>query len=439
MAACCAGGLHLDTPWRIPDDPTPRRQCCDVSDIRRVQQQSEFQSRMKRQEDRAGNGPMHWLSGGGVMGELIRAQDWTSRSLGDIQKWPLSLRTALGICLAFPAPACIAWGRDHAQLYNDAYSQLAMIDHSTALGVDFAHSWSQAWPAMHGCFERACQGEAARLEQQLVSFDRDEGHEEVKVTFSFAPICDESGGTGGVMVTLLEPSSAKLREELARTQADLVQYGNVISHDFRAPLRTLEQIATMIVTSHGEQLPAGAMSLLNHVCSGAAKLSQRAEIMTRMDVLAHHPLHRQHVDVAALTNKVIEEQRKAAADRQVEVVVGELPAAEADFELLRLVLSNLLSNAFKFTRNVEHARIEVSGRRQGHHIVYAIKDNGAGFDPRYARRLFGFFQRMHAESEFEGLGMGLALTKRLIERHGGAIWLEAEKDRGAEVRFTLPA
>lgn len=394
---------------------------------------------MKRQEDRAGNGPMHWLSGGGVMGELIRAGDWTGSALGEIQKWPFSLRTALGICLAFPAPACIAWGRSHAQLYNDAYSQLAVIDHSTALGVDFAHSWSQAWSTMNHCFERAGRGEAARLEEQLVSFEREEGREDATVTFSFVPILDESGGTGGVMITLLEPSSTRLREELARTQADLAQYGNVISHDFRAPLRTLEQIATMVVTNHGDELPAGAMSLLNHVSSGAAKLSQRAEVMTRMDVLARHPLHRQQVDVAALTKKVIEEQRRVAGNRQIDVIVGELPAAEADFELLRLVLSNLFSNAFKFTRNVAHARIEVSGRRQGHHIVYAIKDNGAGFDPRYARRLFGFFQRMHTEAEFEGLGMGLALARRLIERHGGTMWLEAEKDRGAEVRFTLPA
>jgi signal transduction histidine kinase len=394
---------------------------------------------MKRQEDRAGNGPMHWFSGGGVMGELISSKDWSGSALGDIAKWPSSLRTALGICLAFPAPACIAWGQDRAQLYNDAYSQLAVIDHSTALGVDFAHVWSQAWPAMLGCFERAYKGEAARLEQHLVCFDREEGREEAQVTISFVPIHEDSGGIGGVMITLLEPSSARLREELARTRADLVQYGNVISHDFRAPLRTLEQITAMLMTSHGEQLPDAAMSLLTHVSTGAAKLSQRAEIMTRMDVLARHPLQRQHVDVAALTNRVIDEQRRAAGDRQIEVVVGELPGVEADFELLRVVLSSLLSNAFKFTRNIEHARIEVSGRRQGHHIVYAIKDNGVGFDPRYARRLFGFFQRMHGESEFEGLGMGLAIAKRLLERQGGTIWLEAHKDRGAEARFTLPA
>lgn len=394
---------------------------------------------MKRQEDRAGKDPMHWLSGGGVMGEWIETKNWTGSTLGEIEKWPLSLRTALGICLALPVPACIAWGTERAQIYNDAFSRLTVIDRSAALGVDFAHTWSQTWPLMHGSFERARQGQAATLEDQQVSFQRDAGREDVRVTFSFAPVLDEAGASGGVMITLLEPSSARLREEIAKAHADLAQYANVISHDFRAPLRTLEQIATMVVTNHADEVPASAVSLLKHVSAGATKLSQRAEVLTRMDVLARHPLHRQPVDVAALTHKIIEEQRKAAGNRRIDVVVGELPVAEADFELLRLVLSNLLSNAFKFTRNVPNARIEVSGQRQGSRLVYAIKDNGVGFEPKYARRLFGFFQRMHGETEYEGLGMGLALARRLIERHGGTIWLDAGKDRGVEARFTLPA
>jgi len=98
-----------------------------------------------------------------------------------------------------------------------------------------------------------------------------------------------------------------------------------------------------------------------------------------------------------------------------------------------------VANAFKFTRHAAQPRIEVSGKRQGHHIVYCIKDNGVGFDLKYSRRLFGLFQRMHTEDEFEGLGTGLAMAKRLVERHGGTIWAEAEKGRGAEFRFTLPA
>lgn len=390
---------------------------------------------MKRQEDRADARPM--LSGS-VMGAAIDAQDWTGHALGAIEKWPLSLRTALGICLGFPAPSCIAWGEQRSQVYNDAYSQVSLI-RAEALGVDFARSWSQSWPAMHACFERAARGEPARLENQPVSFDRDGGSEPTVTTFSFVPVPDGSGGIGGVLITLLEAGPAELREELRRSKVALEQHAHVISHDFRAPLRMLEQMAKILVTDHAEQLPARAAGLLNHIGSGAAKLAVRAEVLTRFDTLDQHPLHRQQVDFAAMTGKIIAELRAATPDRQIEVVIEALPEAQADFELLRLVWHNLLANAFKFTRHAAQPRIEVSGKRQGRHIVYSIKDNGVGFDPKYARRLFGYFQRMHTEEEFEGLGMGLAMAKRLIERHGGTIWVEAEKGRGAEFRFTLPA
>ncbi|MFC4311279.1 ATP-binding protein [Steroidobacter flavus] len=391
---------------------------------------------MKRQEDRAGASPS---LPGGAMGEAIKAKDWTGHALGTIEKWPLSLRTALGICLGFPAPSCIVWGERRSQLYNDAYSQVSGIGHAENLGVDFAHTWVHAWSAMHACFERAVRGESVRLENQQVTFERDGGSEAVAVTFSFVPVADDSGGIGGVLVTLLEPSSAELREDLRRSKAALEQHGHVISHDFRAPLRMLEQMSKILVTDHAEHLPPRAASLLNHVASGAAKLASRAEVLTRFDMLNEQPLHRQQVDVAAIAGKIVAELRAATPDRQIEVVVEELPEAHADFESLRLVWHNLLANAFKFTRHVAQPRIAVSGKRQGHHIVYSIKDNGVGFDPKYARRLFGLFQRMHTEDEFEGLGMGLATAKRLVERHGGTIWAEAEKGQGAEFRFTLPA
>lgn len=382
--------------------------------------------------------PVHGeLGGGGVMGERIRAKDWSSSPLGPLARWPSSLRTALSLSLHFPAPSCVSWGQQHVQLYNDAYSQLSPIQHANALGEDFARSWSQAWPAMQACFERAHRGEAVQLEDQQVMFEP--SREERAMTFSFVPIWEESGSIGGVMITLLEPQAVELREELARTKADLDQYGRMISHDFRAPVRTLEQMAKIVATDCAEQLPPRSLNLLNHVVSGAAKLALRADVLSRVESLSHHPMHRQKVDVTSLAHKTVDELRAAEPGRQIEIVIGELPEAQADFDLLRVVLNSLLSNAFKFTRNVERARIEVSGWREPDRLIYSIKDNGAGFDPKYAGRLFGFFQRMHAEEEFEGLGMGLALARRLIERHGGTIWADAQKDRGAEFRFTLPA
>jgi signal transduction histidine kinase len=380
---------------------------------------------------------LHGGGGGGAMGERIRAKDWSSSPLGPLEHWPSSLRTALSLCLDFPAPVCITWGRQRTQIYNDAYSRLSTIQRSNALGEDFASSWSQAWPAMQACFERAHRGEAVQLEDQQVIFEP--SREEQAMTFAFVPIREESGSVGGLMVTLLEPRAEKLRQELARTKADLDQYGRIISHDFRAPVRTLEQMAKIVVTECAEQLPPRSLNLLNHVVSGAAKLALRADVLSRVESLSHHPLQRQKVDVASLTSRTIEELHNAESNRQIEVVIGDLPEVEADFDLLRLVLNSLLSNAFKFTRNVERARIEVNGWREPDRVTYSIKDNGAGFDLKYASRLFGFFQRMHGEEEFEGLGMGLALARRLIERHGGTIWAEAEKDRGAEFRFTLPA
>ncbi|MET0535580.1 MAG: ATP-binding protein, partial [Steroidobacter sp.] len=291
----------------------------------------------------------------------------------------------------------------------------------------FAQRWLPAWPAMNGCLERVYRGVAARLDDQQAS-----------ATFSFVPVRDELGAIGGAIVTLLEPTATSLRDELARTKADLEQYGRMIAHDFRSPMRTIEQMAKIVLDDNAEQLPPRAASLLNHVVSGASKLAMRADLVSRIESLSRHSLSRQTVDVTALARKTFDEVRVAEPDREVEFIIGDLPAADADFDLLRLILNSLLSNALKFTRKVEHARIEVNGWREGDQLIYSIKDNGAGFDPKYAGRLFGFFQRMHSEEEFEGLGMGLAMARRLIERHGGTIRAEAQKNHGAEFRFTLP-
>jgi len=134
----------------------------------------------------------------------------------------------------------------------------------------------------------------------------------------------------------------------------------------------------------------------------------------------------------------VQELVQANADRKVEVTVAPLPPAMGDRGLLRQVLTNLIGNAFKFTRQRPDARVEIGSRDEGGERVYYVRDNGAGFDIRYANKLFGVFQRLHPAAEFEGTGVGLALVQRIIRRHGGRVWGEARVNEGATFHFTLP-
>jgi light-regulated signal transduction histidine kinase (bacteriophytochrome) len=143
------------------------------------------------------------------------------------------------------------------------------------------------------------------------------------------------------------------------------------------------------------------------------------------------------VNVAALVDEVLGEIREQEGHREVEVRVERLPECQADVALLRQVFVNLLSNAFKFTRKKEHAIVEVACQKENGVNIYFVRDNGSGFDMRYAGRLFGVFQRMHSNEEFSGTGVGLSIAYRIIQRHGGRIWAEAEVGKGATFCFTM--
>jgi len=162
------------------------------------------------------------------------------------------------------------------------------------------------------------------------------------------------------------------------------------------------------------------------------------------DLLAFSRVSRQslqplEIDLAALAGEIFREQAAQVPGRKIQLQVVAVPRAMADPALLRQVLVNLIGNAIKYTRARKLARIEIGGSVRGSENVYYVKDNGAGFDPSYMDKLFGVFQRLHSEAEFEGTGVGLALVKRIINRHGGRVWAEGQVDQGATFFFTLPS
>ncbi|MHB8816758.1 MAG: sensor histidine kinase, partial [Steroidobacteraceae bacterium] len=188
----------------------------------------------------------------------------------------------------------------------------------------------------------------------------------------------------------------------------------------------------------GTHVPPEARQHIEAVLSQASRMSELIEDLLRLARLGRKPLRKQAVDMRGLVQEVVGELRAAEAARDLDIRIGELPDVQADPSLLRQVWVNLVANALKFTRRRERALIEIGGTERAEHKVYSIRDNGAGFDPRRAERLFGIFQRLHAARDFEGTGVGLSLARRIIERHGGSIWAESEPDRGAAFHFTLP-
>jgi light-regulated signal transduction histidine kinase (bacteriophytochrome) len=169
-------------------------------------------------------------------------------------------------------------------------------------------------------------------------------------------------------------------------------------------------------------------------------MGQLVDDLLALSRLGRQPLNTQRTEPAAIVQRCFDELQKEQAGRNIEIMVGDLPDCSADPALLKQVWLNLLSNAVKYTSRRAAARIEVGGEPEDFsgHCRYFVKDNGVGFDMRYSHKLFGVFQRLHLAEEYEGTGVGLAIVQRIVQRHGGRVWAEAQPDQGATFHFTLP-
>ncbi|HEX5208667.1 MAG TPA: response regulator [Steroidobacteraceae bacterium] len=235
----------------------------------------------------------------------------------------------------------------------------------------------------------------------------------------------------------VELETANRELEVANRELEAFSYS--VSHDLRAPVRTIDGLLNVIQEDFGADVPAEARQHIEAASAQATRMGELIEDLLRLSRLGREPLQKRSVDMGALVREVTDELRAAEAARDLEIRIGSLPDTQADLSLLRQVWVNLIANALKFTRRREQALITIDGAEgpEGGRL-YSIRDNGAGFDPQRAERLFGIFQRLHGAKEFEGTGVGLSIVRRIIERHGGRIWAEGEPGRGAAFHFTLP-
>ncbi len=225
--------------------------------------------------------------------------------------------------------------------------------------------------------------------------------------------------------------------ELEAANKDLEAFSYSISHDLRAPLRAVDGFATILSRKYSAQMPEDARRLLNQVTTSAQRMGQLIDDLLRFSRLGRESLSKRPTNISGIVQSVLEELRKDHSGRKIDVRVESLPDCNGDSALLRQAFVNLLSNAFKYTRQRENAVIEVGCRRETGENVYFVRDNGAGFDMQYAEKLFGVFQRFHRAEEFEGTGVGLSIVQRIIQRHDGRVWAESTVGKGAAFYFTL--
>jgi len=237
----------------------------------------------------------------------------------------------------------------------------------------------------------------------------------------------------------LEAQVAQRTKALEGTNAELESFSYSVSHDLRAPLRAIHGFARILLEDHTAKLDPEAQRLLGVIDQNTRRMGQLIDDLLAFSRLGRKGIASARVDMTELAHLVADELRPGEGDRNgLELRIDALVPAHGDRALLRQVLSNLLQNALKFTRGRPNARIEVGSRPDGNETVYYVKDNGAGFDARYVDKLFGVFQRLHSAEEFDGTGVGLAIVKRIVQRHGGRVWAEGELNEGATFYFSLP-
>ena len=242
-------------------------------------------------------------------------------------------------------------------------------------------------------------------------------------------------------VRIIQELEDRVRDRTAQLEMvnkELEAFSYSVSHDLRAPLRAIDGFSKMIIEDYQAVLDAEGLRLFNVIRTNIQKMSQLITDLLEFSRTSRAELKLSPVSISALYREVINDVKRTEPNRRFRFTLKTLPDTAGDIALLKLVVQNLLGNAVKFTRPKKIASITIGSRSEPERIIYYVRDNGVGFDMRYADKLFGVFQRLHRDDEFEGTGLGLALVQRIIHKHGGEVWAESRLNKGTTLFFSLP-
>jgi signal transduction histidine kinase len=371
----------------------------------------------------------------------------------------------------------IAADRRNKFLWNPAAERILGQPHLAAIGKAVSHAFAGTTGDMpeerrgtpeYGVFlpdkvtplpagdlplARAIRGQHAHVE---MFFQRKRGEAGAWIEAAASPLRDGHGEIcGGVVAfrditqrvladqevralnTELERRVMERTAELETANLELESFTYSVSHDLRAPLRHMSGFSKLLVEEFAAKLEPQAQHYLQRIEQGTRRMGQLVDELLNLARVGRRTLSLQTSGLNKIVEEVLEELEPEIEGRQVEWHIGSLPSAACDPVLIKQVFQNLISNALKYSRPRSPAVIEVGTAQRGGNEVIFVRDNGVGFNMKYADKLFGVFQRLHREEDFEGTGVGLATVKRIVRKHGGKVWADGELDRGATFYFTM--
>jgi PAS domain S-box-containing protein len=374
------------------------------------------------------------------------------------------------ILLGYPIPQFVIDGNHRVVYWNRALELCSGIAAGDVVGTD--RHWSAFYPSERPCLADLlvddAEGEFAAWYGEKVSrftlmpdcyectdYFPNLAGEGRWLHFVTVKMKDVNGTTIGAIETLNDITDRKVAEQQlqeayneldervkARTRdleaanRELESFAYSVSHDLRQPLRAIDGFSQALLEEYDDKLDEEGREYLSRLRAGSQRMGLLIDNILRLSRLSREEMHYQDVDLSAIAAEIAGELQAAEPDRRGDFVITPGLSAHGDPALLRIALQNLLANAWKFTSQKEHARIEFGTREVEGERAFHVSDNGAGFDMAYGDKLFGVFQRLHGAKEFPGTGIGLAIVQRVIHRHGGRVWAEAEVGRGASFYFT---
>lgn len=235
----------------------------------------------------------------------------------------------------------------------------------------------------------------------------------------------------------LEKRVVERTSELQQVNRQLETFAYSVSHDLRAPLRHIDAFSQILMDDYADSLDEEAKGVLQRIVAGCNNMEHLIDSILLLSRTARQPLNKIQINMERLAREAYAQISEQQQILDAEFSIGSMPESQADPILIRQVFVNLIGNAFKYSSKREKPLVEVGSVSRDDETVYFVRDNGVGFDMKYADKLFGVFQRLHSSQEFEGTGVGLAIVQNIIQRHGGKVWVEAEPDKGATFYFTI--